>query len=601
MPLPLTLPRRAAPGFVASAASYENSKARTDSAYLQRKALPWQKRALTYLDLIPELAYSSRFYARMLRPLKIYPATKLPSGDVEPITDGLPVEMLSRIRAKDGTLAPILSSYGRLMFSTGEGNLLGINLDREDESWSFVWNEEIEVEVGATPTDVKKILHKPMGPGAEPIEYSPSEARVYRMWTPHPRLSGQADSPMRSVLDIAEELIALTASVRATATSRTVNGILLMPTEMAPVPAEVTGDEDEEQDPFIDEFLEHLESQIENAGSASAASPWVVWGAYELLDRIRMVQLHDPQNDYMERDLRTEAVQRMARGMDFPAEYLLGLSNANHWAAKQILDDMWRSHGTGVASQFVGDLNDAYLRSGLRDSGYPNWENVVIAYDESAVVVPPDQSKDADEAFDRGGIGYAGYRKLKNIPEDMAQTEEEHKEWLAVKLRNEGIIGIEKPASSAPNPSDGPPPPGSEGDSGRQTRVTAALEIGAAEMAVARCRELAGIRLKRLEKSCPECLRGVGDVQNPLVAAFVGVENLEKLKVTPHALVKGGADTLKVLLGEWGYSSIHSTAISEMVESYAARTLFKSDHPSLPSGFAAQFERAKEASSVNSD
>lgn len=592
MALPLT--RRPA-SLVASAASYSNHK--NDSAYLNRRALTWQKRALAYIDLVPELAYSSRFYARMLRPLRIFPGTLRPDGTIEPIASGLPIEMLGRLKGKDGTSKAILGNYGRLMFTTGEGNLLGINIGTEEEYWSFVWNEEVDVEMSGD--SVEKIIWKPMG-NADPREYSSDEARVFRMWTPHPRRSGEADSPMRSVLEIAEELIALTASVRATATSRTVAGVLLMPTEMVPVPAEVTGDEDEETDPFVDEMLQHLESQIEDAGSAAAASPWVIWGAYELLDRVRMVALHDPQNDYMERDLRKEAVERMARGMDFPAEYLMGLATANHWAAKQILDDMWRSHGTGIADQYVGDINDAYLRPGLREGGYPGWEDVVIGWDEAAIVVPADQSADADAAHDRGEISGTGYRKLKNIPEEYKQSEEEHDEWLAIKLKNEGILGVPNDATREPDPSEGPPPPGAEGDSGRRTRVvSAALEMGAAEMALARCRELAGIRIKQKEKSCPECLEGVNGQQNSNIAAFIGADTLERLSLTPPQLVRGGADTLQALLGEWGYATVQAKAISEMVESYAARTIFKSGHPTLPSGFAAQFERAKEASNVS--
>lgn len=571
--------------------------------------MSWQQRALTYIDIVPELSYSSRFYSRMLRQLRIYPGMMGDDGKITPITTGPPVELLSRLKGKDGTMKQINANYGRLMFSTGEGNLLGLNLDTPEEFWQFVWLDEVTVEMAGDSVD--RIIWKPVM-GGEAKTYSPNEARVYRMWTPHPRRSGEADSPMRSVLEIAEELIVLTAAVRSTATSRTVAGLLLMPSEMTPTPAEPVGDEDPENDIFVDEMISHLEAQVEDAGAAAASAPWVIWGAYELLDKIRLVGLHDPQTDYMERDLRKEAISRLSHGLDFPPEVLEGMSSANHWAAKQIFDDMWRSHGAGVADQYVGDINDAYLRPGLRDLDYPGWEKVVTVYDESKVVLPPDQSADADAAMDRGEISGVGYRALKNIPEDYAPSKEEHDEWLAIKLRDPSIAGFE-PASAptppaAPGESEQPPPPGPEGDSGRRTRVTeasaGAVEMGAAEMALARCRELAGIRIKQREKATApaEHLAILGEINgqpNWNIASHLGPDKLAVLGCEPQRLVKGGADTLKTLLGEWGYGFAQSKAIAEMVESYAARTLFKSGHPTLPSGFAAQFERAREASDVS--
>ena len=595
---------------MAAAASY--SRVKTDSAYSQRKSMDWQRRALAYIDIVPELSYSSRFYARMLRQLRIYPALMGEDGKSTPIAEGLPVELISRLRGKDGTMKQILGNFGRLSFSTGEGSLFGVHVGTVEEYWVYVWLDELKVEMKGSR--VSQIIWTPVA-GGPAQTFGPSEAQVYRFWTPHPRRSGEADSPMRSVLEIAEELIILTSAVRSTAVSRTVAGLLLMPAEMAPTPAEPEGDEDEETDPFVDEMLEHLETQLEDAGSAAASAPWVLWGAYELLDKIRRVDLHDPQTDYMERDLRKEAIERLARGLDYPPEVLTGLSSANHWAAKQILDDMWRSHGAAIADQFTGDLNDAYLRPALREAGYEDWDKVIVAYDESKVVLPPDQSADADAAKDRGAISDMGYRAMKNIPEEYAPSREEHDEYLAIKLRDGALIGLEKPSIPPIDPSEGPPPPGKEGDSGRDTRVTKSvepegftLEVGAAEMALARCRELAGIRIKHREKppangkTPPEyaaILAEINGQPNHNIASFLGPDKLEVLKAQPAALVKGGADTLMLLLCEWGYGKAQATAISEMVESYAARTLFKTGHPTLPSGFAAQFERAKEASHAN--
>lgn len=533
----------------------------------------------------------------MLRPLRIYPATVNAQNEIKAIESGPPVDLLNRLKGRDGTMTQILGNYGRLMFSAGEGVLLGLNLDTDDEYWMFVWNDEVDVELTGDD-QVKQIKHTPVA-GQVGKVYGPTEARVYRLWVPHPRRSGEADSPMRSVLEIAEELIILTAAVRSTAVARTVQGLLLMPQELSPGSAEPEGEEDPEADPFIDEMLRHFETQVEDAGSAAAAAPWVVWGAYELLDRIRKIDLHDPQTDYMERDLRKEAVERLARGLDYPMEILTGLSSANHWAAKQILDDMWRSHGTGIADQFVADLNDAYLRPALRKEGYADWHNVVVAYDPSKVLTSSDQSADADAAYDRGQISGVGYRAMKNIPKDYEPSEEEHDEWLAIKMRDHALLGQTGPAEMPQDASSGPPPAGREGDSGRRTRVTAAaIEMGAAEMALARCRELAGIRIRQKHRSLPPSVMLDGHPNSGL-PALVGAEVLQQISLSPAQLVTGGSDTFLSLLCEWGYGKIQAAAICEMVESYAARTLFRAGHPQIPTGFAAQFERAKEASSVN--
>jgi hypothetical protein len=84
-----------------------------------------------------------------------------------------------------------------------------------------------------------------------------------------------------------------------------------------------------------------------------------------------------------------------------------------------------------------------------------------------------------------------------------------------------------------------------------------------------------------------------------LLLAEIGPDILERLSMTALQLVEGGAEQLGPVLQSRGYTEDQAKMISNMVESYAARTLFKAGHQSLPSGFAAQFERAKEASDVS--
>jgi hypothetical protein len=261
-----------------------------------------------------------------------------------------------------------------------------------------------------------------------------------------------------------------------------------------------------------------------------------------------------------------------------------GMSDANHWAAWWISDDMWRSHGAPIAEQFCDDLAECYVRPALRELGYENWNRVIVAYDPSQVTIDPDRSKDADQAWDRGAIGYTAYRRAKNFREDDAQNEEEHDEWLAVKLRDVALLDGE------PDEEEGPPP-GEPGDVSEETNMPAASAVtrfqGAAELALLRCRELAGSRLRSMKKSCPECFEAVKDVPNAGLAASLGSDGMLQLgNPDPRSLVTGGGDAFRMLLSSWGYQPADARTIADFLELHAARTLFLDIPPAVPLALA---------------
>lgn len=583
---------------------------RKDSDYIQRSGMPWQFRALSYYDSVPELHYAAQFYARMLTNVKLFPA--ILGDDLEhptPIKTGLPVDLLNQVQDKGGGRTQILAQYGRLKFITGEGFLLSRMTDSGSESWSFVWRDEIRFsgrEVTHVLAPGYPMVNYEMPPDNAYEAIDPSTAVAYRMWTPHPRFSGQADSPMRAVLDIAEELLILTKSVHATATSRLVKaGMLAIPSEIAPPPAEPVGDEDPLNDPFISDFTEHIAKQIQNPDAAEAVAPFVLWAAAEQIKEIRWINMHDSQSDYLERDLREEAVKRLGYGLDLPPEVLTGFATANHWTAWAIQDNLWNDHGKPQIKMFCNDLSEVFLRPLLEQAGYPDWDKVVIGYDATSVVVNPDRSDDANEAWDRGAISYAAYRRLKNIPEQDAQPVDEHAEWLETKIvkvrEGNPAAGVpaELPATDQPAAGDqkGPPVGGSDTVAKRNGRAASAFtsaEEGAAQLALLRCRELAGIRLRRDAAKKPEAFERAQGMPNALVAVAIGHTNVAQLGVTELTnLTRGGADSFRTLLEKWGYSPAEAIALGEMVEVYAARTLFEEQLPALPAGFTAQLERTK--------
>lgn len=575
-----------------------------DTEARRLRAADWQKKAFYYVKNTPELNYASRFYAKMLARLRIFPATRDASEEVTPIESGLPVDLLDRIQDPSGGRSALLKAYGRMMFIAGEGYLFGRDLGTGRERWSFVSPTEVELSDG-------KILWRPNESGS-PREFTfGTQALAYRMWSPDPEYSGEAESPMKAVLEIAEELAILTKAVRATAVSRILNGVLKVPAEISFGSEEPGLDDDPEENRFLADLIDHITGAIENAGSAEAATPFLAEGAAEFLRELEWMKMHDPATDYMEQGLRAEAVQRFAVGLDMPPEILKGLAEANHWGARQIMHDTWKSHGAPIAEQFCDDLAEAYLRPALEAEGYEDWDSVVISYDDAEVVASPDRTEDADRAHDRGQISDAGYLKLKGIDKALQPNEEERRIYLAVKLRNPAFLkgtqyevepsftpGLPGPVPSGDRqlPADEtPPPPGPAGVSRQESRSLALR--GAAELALLRCRELAGARIRTAHKKNPAVAAQLDGRLNAFVAAIIGREQLAEIGTPePLSLVKGGTDIFITLCLEWHVEETQARAIAQMIEVYAARTLFEPRLPQFPAGVSAQIERANEVS-----
>jgi hypothetical protein len=191
-------------------------------------------------------------------------------------------------------------------------------------------------------------------------------------------------------------------------------------------------------------------------------------------------------------------------------------------------------------------------------------------------------------------ISDKGFRVMKNIPEDFAPSVEEKQLWAATKkvvLDDDGKVAVAEPAAEDPNTGDGTnagdepgPPDGQPGDVSESTGLPASgLKMqGAVELAVLRCRELAGSRLRSKKQSCPHCLEAVAHLPNALVASGLGRAGVEPLgSPDPRKLVEGGSDTLRALMLGWGYPEDEVKTVSDFVELHAARTLFN-EKPSVP-------------------
>jgi hypothetical protein len=600
---------------------------------MRRLIQAWQPLALSYYDAIPEIHYCGNFYSRAMQNVRFFVGERDENDEIIPSENEAAIELFQRVHDPGGGRRVMMARYGQLAFITGESLLMwSEETGEKEERWEIVSTDELRpngtngyVRFRAPALGGEEVRATP-DKNWEPV---PDTSIVYRLWTPHPRYSSLADSPMRGVLDICKELLILTQAVNAMAISHAARaGLLLVPEELSFPPPEGGMDEDPDVDYFEQDLNNALGAAISDPSSAAALQPMVVRGAAEFLhpDVFRHLGISDEREKYPEENLRSECIRRIALGVDMPPEELLGKADVNHWGAWEISEDAWR-HVEPVAWAFADSLAASYLRPTARKEKIEGWERLCIGVDEGAAVVKPDRGGAADSARKLGGVNLETVRDANDFNEDNAMDDEEYQTWLALELGDASLLpekwqtdtykknqeAAQKAKEMGPVGPDGQPldpnqtgedivrdaPATKPGDTAQQRDrlvqdgTTASLEmvLGAAAMAGVRCREKAGARAKSASQKCAPCRTKIEGVEADAVVATLGPDTLGDLGLDTNALVAGGADQFVLACVKWGWSETQARALGEIVEMHAARNLFEEDPAAVPAGLAGHVRR----------
>lgn len=605
-----------------TASGYRMRKADADS--MRRLIQPWQSRAFAYYDMLGEIKYAAQFYARGLSQLTLYAAEIDENGDIVETDNEDAKAALERIQDPGGGRSGLLSAYGRLMFLTGEAYLFVSNdPDTDMEQWEMLSTDELRVDGSGSyvrykaPSLYAEDYKEPSEDDWEPI--GEGDAVAYRLWQRHPRYSMLADSTMQGVLDLCEELVLLTQSVRSRARSRLAgSGILFLDDAISPAPPEPVGDEDPEEDVFVADLTEAMTTPIVDEGSASSVVPLVVrvptTEQRSLKDLVHHLQIIDPTQVYPETGLRYECIKRIAIGLDMPPEELMGLQDSNHWSGWMVDEKTWKAHLQPKAQQFVDDVTSAYFRPSLKDAGVQDWQKFLIAYDASAIINHPDRTRDAKDLYDKRAIGKKALREASGFAEEDAMPQKELDEAIGIAVRDGSLATTGVPAAKdsvggptgeadpndagsaadvvkeAPAPPEELPAPAETvigGGNGHRHEAYVSRVLGAADLALIRSREAAGNRIRSLAKRDPESLDLIDGVKAGLVAATLGRERVRALNAPSDLeLVAGARDLIMDALRLFGIENETAVArIAENVEKHAARTLYDERPAPLPQTF----------------
>lgn len=407
----------------------------------------WQVDAWTMRRNCGELRYASAYLGNSASRMRLYPAAYVP-GETNPIPAeeaGLDPALiaaahdsLSRLGAGSPTaLAGLMRKQTENAEIAGEWYLIGtVDPLTSIESWSIRSTSETVITADGK-FGIRDAASGQGGSSTLGVDWlNPASTYITRMWWPDPEYAALADSPVRAVLDILEELLLLSRDVRATARARLANnGILKWPDSLEVIHNAAT-QVGEGEDPLLAEFMAAATASLTDEGAASTVVPIIVKGPAEALKELSHMPI-ERKNTENGTATRQELIGRLATGLDLPSEVLTGKADLNHWTAWQVDDDSFRHHIEPIVIVQVDALTTGFLWPDLDSRGFDPEQvrRIVVWYDPTDLVTHPDRTADALQLWDRFAINDATLRRVTGFQESDAPKELEILIRMASRLR----------------------------------------------------------------------------------------------------------------------------------------------------------------------
>lgn len=443
---PLDSPR---PLTAATSRTRVDDRAAMEKLRVNAEDRAWQTRSWIYYEAIGEVHFAFNLVSNVISRIRFYAAAEVAPnaapayvGDASDLTPGLAEAAdaaLRRLARNQGDMSAIASRLALNLSVPGECYLVQFprsdritptGVETTPEHWEIRSIDEVQVSNDRlAPVRVRS---RPDSPQAEWVTL-PKTAFIGRIWRQHPRWTALADSSMRAVLDLCDELLLVNQTFKATARSRLNSGLLYVPdglsasnpsfspeAALTPDPATpALADADEFEQALVDGMM----IPIQDPSDASAVVPILVRGPAELGEKIRLINFErtfDPS--LVQRSDRV--LERILQGIDLPKDVVSGLANVRYSNAVQIEEQLFKAHIQPLTLLVCDALTDIYLRPALQAAGYTaqQAERIRIWYDPSEVVTRPNRNQDAISNYDRYALSGRALREATGFNEDDAPT-----------------------------------------------------------------------------------------------------------------------------------------------------------------------------------
>lgn len=467
-----------------------------------KKAPPWYTQAWNFYDTIGEYRYACNWVGNLLSRaiLQVW-------KDGEIVTDGPAVEALKSFFGGVEGHREFLRQSGTHLTVPGDYYIVGEDMGDAPDKWSVVSASRITSTGGDSP--IWKV-------GGDTLD----DPLVIRVWRPHPNEQEKSDSPSRAVLPILSELENLTKYVASQLSSRLAGaGIFVVPNDMSfgSVRSQVqNGDATDGQNvstglnAFLMELYESMAAALETPEDASARVPVLLAGPGEHLDKLRHITF-STELDKQTKNLRDEAIRRLALGMDMPPEILTGTGDMNHWNSWQVEEAAIKAHTEPLLQLITTAVTEKYLWPYLLDVDPSLDENSVRSYvihaDTSKIRLRPNRSQEALELYDRGILTMEATARENGFDPADLMGDDERKQWFVRKVASGSTtpelvawalqqIGLTLPAGSLVV-SETTEAPSDRSLTDHPTRdIPDSTQIDASEVAIYRALERAGAKIR---------------------------------------------------------------------------------------------------------
>lgn len=458
--IPARLRRRASTALTAAATELPTGEGDRVKAV---KHQDWQHEVMEYFHTVPELKFAGRWVGEQLSKVRMFVAVDGPDDEPIPVDAVDPETNMLVVTDLPSTLiAAAIQELDRLD-RFGVGGIAGlqrsmaVNLDFPGECFLIGWAPRPAIDADPTigrPAVAARRERWELRSIAEVVwrnrkrfvlDGSSREGReltdddtIIRMWQPDEWDHEAPDSNVRSCITECRLLQALSGQMYAETNSRIPAGAITVPkgltTKRVPTNEPVReGDEAPTQSKFILDMTTGLTRPAGDPADFLSQVPFIIEGERDDLKADVLRRVDFGRDDQGMTDAKIDKrIERIGHGLNMPIEVLMGHRDTTYANAKQVSLDEFNDYLDPRAQLLAANLTEGFLTAQLRSPDYAGFgwtddqiDRLYVWRDPTPLLDKPDPSDAADEAFDRFAIGWTGYRKLKNIPEDMAPDGDE--------------------------------------------------------------------------------------------------------------------------------------------------------------------------------